>query len=768
MSAIHRRSIMSLIVLVSCHAVLVAPAARASDSIVPTPGLSLKASARLRTGGYRLTDGGSGAIRISGEGFVVDCAGARLVGPGKGTGVGIHITDSRNVTIRNADLSGFRWGIVVERSIGVKLIDCHSSYNNDLKPGTVIDESGHEPEDQWGGGILLRDCAACSAQRCVAQYQWDGIDVIRSSRCTIEDGDFSYNGNWGVHLWDSSRNRFRRNRAIWCTTGGGKLYQALTGWQTYDSQAVGIDHNSNENLIEDNDLRFGGDGIFIRANEGPITPGTVVPPRNGSHRNVLRGNDCSFSPNNAIEVDLVDDTVIEDNNCSNSHYGMWLGYSRRCIVRGNTCVNDTAHAVEIENGQDDLFERNVFGYDDRRPTGQLVYLRQNGRDKTPSRGYRFGNNLFYGAGRGVLAAHTEVSLDHDVIVPIDDSTQLVSGDSASRAIERGTVRGTPDFAPRPQFVLPNRGPVTLKPGAAIAMSVPGASSSRPPPVIEIDGIPAWVRRIDSGRVIFWMPDDFWDRPAKPSAQIRAYTGVTFSEPVTGLIPWAPGRARITEIRPNPANLGEVVVANGANVTGGSLLLNGAAVRLNQAAASKMTFELPEGILTTTRFNVVWERGAGRASSRTWPITFAVDIPSARLPHLVSATFEPLSLKVGERLKVVMTLRNNLPIAALLTTKPAPPFTYAETQASSEMGITEQEGHLHLRVTSDNTAPHDSGSWPYLFGFDRPALAPGETITVTGYIRMEHPGEREFRVGLVAGGFRFIDDNAFRTRITVTK
>ena len=90
-----------------------------------------------------------------------------------------------------------------------------------------------------------------------------------------------------------------------------------------------IDHASCDNTIEANDLRFGGDGIFIRANEGPLTPDAIVPPKNASNRNVLKFNDCSSSPNNAIEADFVDDTVMEGNNCSDSHYGMWLGYSRR-------------------------------------------------------------------------------------------------------------------------------------------------------------------------------------------------------------------------------------------------------------------------------------------------------------------------------------------------------------------------------------------------------------------------------------------------------
>src|SRR5262249_31689946 len=159
------------------------------------------------------------------------------------------------------------------------------------------------------------------------------------------------------------KNVFRRNRAIWCTTGAGTLYQALTGWSTLDAQAVGIDHSSCDNLIEENDLRFGGDGVFIRANEGGIMPGSPVPPLHSSDRNILRRNDCSFSPNSAIEADFIEGTVIEDNNCSYSHYGLWLGWSRDSIVRGNICLNDTEHAIEIGNGQNGLIENNLFGFD---------------------------------------------------------------------------------------------------------------------------------------------------------------------------------------------------------------------------------------------------------------------------------------------------------------------------------------------------------------------------------------------------------------------
>src|SRR4051794_34327929 len=87
----------------------------AAQQAVVVSGMAISGAARLKPGVYHLSDPGSGVVRISGSGFEVDCGGARLVGPGKGEGTGILISDARNVTIRNADVSGYRWGIVVQR-----------------------------------------------------------------------------------------------------------------------------------------------------------------------------------------------------------------------------------------------------------------------------------------------------------------------------------------------------------------------------------------------------------------------------------------------------------------------------------------------------------------------------------------------------------------------------------------------------------------------------------------------------------------------------
>ena len=728
--------------------------------------IKIEHSLRVSPGEYNLAPRDGYRVQVSGQNIVVDFAGASLEGGDK-KGTGILIKDAKNVTIKNANVYNCLWGILIERSEGVKLINCTTSYNGILAPGTVIDESGEKPEDQWGGGILVRDSSKCLIQKCRSMYQWDGIDVIRSSENVIEGGDFSYNGNWGVHFWASSNNTFKNNKAIWCTTGAGTLFQALTGWQTYDAQAVAIDHNSNENLIEGNDLRFGGDAIFIRANEGPIAPGTVVPPKNASNRNILRNNDCSFSPNNAIEVDLVDDTIIEGNNCSNSNYGMWLGYSRRTQVRNNTVINCSRRAVEIENGQDGVFEGNVFGFDKPRPDTQLIYLRQNGRDKTRSGGYVFTENLFYGVNTAVLLKGTDAKFEKNISLPAQKGKGVMFlSDATSKGEEFNTITRLADDERRPVFKLPGSKQISAKPGSFVTIYVSRAPGDRVPPVIELDGTPVWTTGVSGSRVTFRLPEEFWDRPSQSICELRSFGGVAFSEPIFLKILWDRKLPRIDAVSPNPAEPNDKVTVIGENLDGGRILLNGKPAELLEATDARMILKLPAGLLTSTRMNLMWERGEGAKRAQTAPVLLTVELQQAQQPHIISAEFSPERLHVGDVLTVKMRVKNNLSYAVDLMPTPKPDFMYEEKQGYDEVGVRELPGTLHLRVTSDKPAERSSGSWPWMFGFEKARLRAGETTTVNAKTRLITPGEIEFRVGLVARGVKFLDDNLYRTIITV--
>ena len=735
-----------------------------AQSVRPSVGLKVDHAVSFVRGTYHLKPAGVAAVDISGRGYTIDFKGVTLLGD-TGSADGIKIT-GEDITIRNLDVSGFKWGVVLEGCKRIRLENCNTSWNANLKPGTVIDESGNAPEDDHGGGIVVRDSTDCHFERCTAQHQWDGIDLVRSSRVTIQNGDFSYCGNWGVHLWNSSFNVFRHNRAVWCTTGGGSLYQALSGWQTYDAQAVGIDHNSCDNIIEQNDLRFGGDGIFIRANEGPITPGTVVPVKNGSHRNKLLFNDCSFSPNNAIEVDLVDDTQIIGNNCSFSNYGLWLGYSRRCIVSGNTCVSDTNHCVEIENGQDDVFNYNVFSAgENARADYQMVLLRQNGRDKTPSGPYLFDHNSFYGKGTGVVLTDTAATLQNNTAYMPNGAPStafyIVKADAASKVTAAQPLIGN---TRQLKALLPTH---TLVPSKDFTFRLKEDIVEWPLPTVSLNGIPMWVRSSKHGTITVHVPEDNWLRPAADSMllTIVSANGDTDSVPVK--VAWSVSHAAVTSVTPQTGTIGNSIVIEGHGLNSGSILLNNRPAEIESKSDTKVVLKPLSGILLTSNYNLLWQSGEGRDARLLWPMKLTVEVPREQMPHLIGAEFSPKQLHVGDRIKVKMTVRNNLPIDARLTVSPPPPFTYDETQASYEMGYNETEGYLHLRVSTDFfVGGHHPGSWPWLFGFDKSLLKPGETITVMGYVRAKTPGKHVYRIGLVAGGFRFIDDNAYQTQIEV--
>jgi parallel beta-helix repeat protein len=751
-----------LLLQAACLLALSIPPA-STQSVKLSPGILIQKSGSISPKLYRLSPVNGAAVRVSGNGITLDFHGALLDG-GRRLEDGVVI-EGQDIVVKNLQATGYRWGVVLQNCKNVTLVNCNCSWNANLKPGTVIDESGAGPEDHHGGGIVVRDSYNCRFRKCTCQHEWDGIDLVRSSHCVFENGDCSYCGNWGIHFWNASSNTFRNNRAVWCTTGGGDLYQALTGWQTYDAQAVGIDHNSCDNTIEHNDLRFGGDGIFIRANEGPITPGTVVPVKNGSHRNRLLYNDCSFSPNNAIEVDLVDDTEIVGNNCSYSNYGLWLGYSRRCKVTGNLCIADSTHCVEIENGQDDTFIENWFVAPETSGADyQLVLLRQNGRDKTPSGPYGFAGNVFDGAKYGVVLVGTRAELRDTRVFLRDDIRSAdfvpIRADASSVAAVSGTrfVTG----ASRNLSALPR----IIQPGTSLVLRLASVISSGILPTVSLDGIPLQREQAGQGELRISIPSDNWLSPTPASQLLKIQTA-------EGAVQYArvqrAGNSgpRITDVTPVRGRIGSQIVIQGSGLTGGQILLNGKQAQTESLTDTEIVLRPLTGILITSNYNLRWQKGEGRTAVTSEPIQVTVAVPHDQMPHLISAAFSPHKLHVGDLLKVTMTVRNNLPIEARLTEDPAPGFIYDETQAYYEMGKSDTPNYLHLRVSTDFfVGGHHPGSWPWMFGFSKSVLMPGETATVVGYVRLRTPGIHKFRIGLVCGGSRFIDDNAYQTEIEV--
>lgn len=745
-------------------------------SVTPVEGLQIHSSRRLRRGQYQLSDPGNGVIQVTGNDIDLDCTGVKLEGDGKG--VGLRIVNAHRVFIRGLSVSNYLWGVVVEDSSYVTIQNCTASQNGDLPSGTVIDESGKAAESNHGGGYLLRNAQHCRVLACAAQHEWDGLDAVGCNNNTFRGNDFSYLNNWGLHLWGSSHNTFSRNRSIWCTTGEGGTFQGSSGWPTLDSAAVLMEHSSAYNLIENNDLRYGGDGVFIRANEGPVTPGSVVPPQHASNHNWIRNNDCSFSPNNAIEADLCDNNEFLHNNCSFSNYGLWLGYSRRAIVEKNTVVGCTSRGLQIENGQDNIIAHNTFMGPADKPAQSLIYLYQNGRDKTPSGPYTVLGNVLVGSTQPIELTHTRVTAGGNQLLA--SGAQLFFGDSSS-AITHTDPETTPD-EPKPTLAdispdpVPVGGPVlppaTTATNADILAMLPPYSSlvilkgarltaGLAEPVVLVAGVPAMILTQTPTRLQLALPQDLWNRPAPANVPLQIFNGQRYSKTEALNLEWTGASPRIESITPEPAKPGQPVTVTGDQLRGPDdaepvVTLNGVPVHLSDSTAQSLTFTAPTGLLTTHKYNLVI-----KGVRESVPMTLTVKVPTEWEPHIISAVFSPETLHAGDLLHFTAEVKNNAPFT-LPAAEPGAGHVYGEAESFTSQHLAEQPGFVYVRVTSDIIG----GSWPYLFGLPKP-LPPGETEKVEGDIRVKTVGATHYRLGLVDARVRWIDDGLYNTPISVT-
>ncbi|MDF1856040.1 nitrous oxide reductase family maturation protein NosD [Pseudooceanicola sp.] len=103
--------------------------------------------------------------------------------------------------------------------------------------------------------------------------------------------------------------------------------------------------NAPGSIVEDNEIRFGRDGIFS----------------NVSKRNIYRGNlmrDLRF----AVHYMSTNDSEVSDNVSIGNHLGFAMMYSDRIVARDNISINDRDYGVMLNYAnQSDIFANQVIG-----------------------------------------------------------------------------------------------------------------------------------------------------------------------------------------------------------------------------------------------------------------------------------------------------------------------------------------------------------------------------------------------------------------------
>jgi hypothetical protein len=132
------------------------------------------------------------------------------------------------------------------------------------------------------------------------------------------------------------------------------------------------------------------------------------------------------------------------------------------------------------------------------------------------------------------------------------------------------------------------------------------------------------------------------------------------------------------------------------------------------------------------------------------------------PKIVGVTFSPTTVVAGNVLQIRVTVRNDSTLT-LPTQGPDPGFVYNEGDTFDSRGFPAVTGNLRVGVDFDGRAGIDH---PYRWGLGAP-LAPGETRTITGAIRLTNPQSKNYWVGLVEEWIAWRQDRQGTQLITVS-
>ncbi len=366
-------------------------------------GMVITHSVRVVPRIYRL----SGPITVKGDSITVDFRGATLQGmapeadPDGARDTAIIVAGGRNVRILRARVRGYKVGILARGTHDLALIGNDLSYNWKPRLFSLVEHESlvdwlsfhHNDHDEWlrfGAAIYLADVTGGEVRENTVVQGMNALLVVRGSGLTIRDNDFSFNSGLGIGLYRSCDDTILHNRVDYDVRG----YSHGVYSRGQDSAGLLIYEQSCRNVVADNSLTHGGDGVFLWAGQTTMDAGT-----GGANDNLFYGNDVSYATANGIEATFSRNRII-GNRAWGSEYGVWGGYSFESRIVANDFRGNRT-GIAIEHGQGNVITANRFAGDSTaiRLWADSIEPSDWGYPKhrdTRSRDYRITDNLFAG------------------------------------------------------------------------------------------------------------------------------------------------------------------------------------------------------------------------------------------------------------------------------------------------------------------------------------------------------------------------------------
>lgn len=169
------------------------------------------ASTHFKGGRFSLdpdTLGGRPLLVITGNDLDLDFSDLLIDGrvpgrpPDSFAGIAVFIHDSRNVTIRNLAIHGFKIAVLAERVEGLTIEQCNLSYNWRPRLRSRWDREAlsdwlyyhHNENREWrayGAAIYLEDCPRATVREVTCRQGMNGLLMVRSDGGLVANNDLS-------------------------------------------------------------------------------------------------------------------------------------------------------------------------------------------------------------------------------------------------------------------------------------------------------------------------------------------------------------------------------------------------------------------------------------------------------------------------------------------------------------------------------------------------------------------------------------------------
>lgn len=333
------------------------------------PGMKITASTTITARAYSFDAPSSldtFVILVEGNDIIIDFNQATLrssldiTQPDRFQGVAIFIRNSSKVTLKNANIHGYKIAVRAENVSNLTIENCNFSYNyrqmlNSTPRREDISDwmSFHHNENRewlhYGAGIYLDNCNSATVQNNVITGGQCALMMTRCNEGRILHNDFSYNSALGIGMYRCSNNEVMYNKLDWNIRGFSfGVYN-----RGQDSAGILVYEQCNKNVFAYNSATHSGDGFFLWAGQSTMDSG-----EGGCNDNLVFGNNFSYASNNGIEATFSRNNFA-NNRLAHCDYGVWGGYSYHSVIGANE-IDSNRIGIAIEHGQRNHILYNEF------------------------------------------------------------------------------------------------------------------------------------------------------------------------------------------------------------------------------------------------------------------------------------------------------------------------------------------------------------------------------------------------------------------------